>query len=55
MSFINESHQTETSYTEIKEQKTHQFFDRLRKLGHKFWAYTEETDETNIKPFEGWQ
>ena len=55
MSFINESQQSETNLTEIKEQVTHQFFDRLRKLGHKFWAYTEEASETNIKPFDGWQ
>jgi hypothetical protein len=55
MPFITESSQVETNYTEIKELATRRFLEKLRELGRDCWAYTEETGETNIKPFAGWQ
>ena len=55
MSFITEKNETQAKYFEIREQAKRQFLDRLKSFGRGFWAYLEETGETNTKPFEGWQ
>ena len=53
MSFITENSPTEQNYTEIKETAARQVTNKLKELVRGFWAYTEQTGETDTKPFDG--
>jgi len=55
MSVTTENVETKEEYTQIKEAAKRRFLDRLKAFGRGFWAYTEETGETDTKPFDGWQ
>lgn len=53
MSFITENSPTEQNYTEIKEKTARRVADKLKEFARGFWAYTEQTGETDTKPFDG--
>ncbi|NKB51141.1 MAG: hypothetical protein GKR97_02780 [Rhizobiaceae bacterium] len=40
-------------YSIAEKKATTAFLDALSKLNRSFWAYTEETGESNTKPFDG--
>lgn len=53
MSIITENSSVEQNYPEIKEKAARQVTDKLKELVRGFWAYTEQTGETDTKPFDG--
>ena len=53
MSFITDIPQTGSDHEIAKEKASKLFLERLTKLSRSFWQYTEETGETNTKPYEG--
>ena len=53
MSTITSNQNTDQNFTQEKEQATKHFLAQLKEFWVAFWAYTEETGESDTSSFDG--
>ena len=53
MSYASSETQNTTEYADAKEKATQTFLEQLKSNWQAFWDYTEETGQSDTKPFDG--